>query len=468
VAITNVDIMQLAAAAMDAVAGALDPGGATSPAPSRVTETTIEVTETIHLTLDVGESGSTVAEIVTSVEQSSCPDPETARCEVTVVSRRRLASPRGGTYGSPVHGRALQSASVALNIVRTIFDAVNRVPPPTSDIAAQIESSGVAAVSTIEPVSITAVVTVVQQASPYNVDPSASELTTIDRPSTLAAITSSTVAAIGIDAEAMEASVHTVYPPMPPPSPPLSPPPPREPRHLWPQTPPQPPPPPTPPSPPGLPPPPYVWSPSASDILRIMASTIAGLAVIACVVACWLGPKRKDQVMPFKKQAPTSAEPEPEVQPQRHRVAMHDGAVPTPQVEVVDLEVEDLVSNAAQVLGGESAGAAGEAGEDRRPPPPAPPPLLAPREFVCLTLTGDRSGGLGIGLNSTFEVIEVLPGGPAQRGGIELFDQLVEINQISIHARSPADIISSVPSAAPLALGVRRVVERRARPTLHF
>jgi hypothetical protein len=76
--------------------------------------------------------------------------------------------------------------------------------------------------------------------------------------------------------------------------------------------------------------------------------------------------------------------------------------------------------------------------------------------FLRVSVTADRSHGLGIGMDSNFVVTELRPDGPGELAGIEIDDQLVEVNRVSVFEteRSLGELMP--PTNAPLILGLRR------------
>jgi predicted metalloprotease with PDZ domain len=94
-----------------------------------------------------------------------------------------------------------------------------------------------------------------------------------------------------------------------------------------------------------------------------------------------------------------------------------------------------------------------------------PQSLSSPQyRFIRRPVTADRSRGLGIGLDSNMTIVEFArPAGPAEIAGVQLDDQLVEINGEPLKGRSPAELMPQDPHA-PLVLGLRRPIMTSAPP----
>lgn len=56
----------------------------------------------------------------------------------------------------------------------------------------------------------------------------------------------------------------------------------------------------------------------------------------------------------------------------------------------------------------------------------------------ALVVIDDPSLGIGIGLDNEFNITEIKPDGPGERAGIQLDDQLVEVNDYPVLGESPA------------------------------
>ena len=244
----------------------------------------VEITETTDFSLTVtyfvSNSQTQLDLLRGNAEDTACPDPQVSTCVAII---------RTSTGRQLQEARRLQSASITLELQRTVHDANNNPTALAGDVTGAVStslSSGLVTVTGSELTGISAVVTVNQRG-----DPASGAAALINMPSgnstTTTSIASSIASDLGLSPSAISTAVALALPPMPPPPSPPSPPPP-------PTLPPPPSPPPPSPTPPPAATPMYGHASSlnqlTSDSGGVAGGMIGGIiggAVLFAIIVAW-------------------------------------------------------------------------------------------------------------------------------------------------------------------------------------